>query len=740
LRFQQYGRTYQLHVESAADLEQLLGMDETLWVATSAPVSAFRCDTKFLAMLDADANGRICSDELKAAIRWLFAHLADSSRIADGIDALPLTVLKGDTPEGQALVDSARYVLSGLADVPQDIISLPQVRAFLATIQSRPLNGDGVIIPASTDDPQVAAFLRAAVTATGGSPDLSGAVGVNEAQINAFLAAAQAYLAWRELGDVPEGETATTTMPLGADTPALYALYSLHADKVDLFFDLCRLGAFDPRTASRLPGLDSNLQQLDPVDPAQVSAYLAKLPMAVPAPHRELPLVVAADINPIYRTWLRDMQEKVFPRVPFGGAGDTLSEDEWLRVKAAFQPYEAYLAQKAGAIAESFPLETLRSFLDPMFREETQRLLEADRRVAAIVRQTEQVERLLLCHRHLLPLTNNFVSFPYLYSTDSRALFEMGSTVMDGRRLTFAVKVENVAEHLAIAKLSNLFVVYLEVTGAANEKFNVAVPVTSGTKGNLGVGKRGVFFDIHGKEYDARVIQVVENPVSLREALAMPFVRLWRILEGRIETWSTSAEKSLETEFGKALPSTPGAAPAPAAASANQLQPRSAGGAFMGLAFVTAALGSAFAFVTKTFASMGRQQILLSLAVAVGVVILPITLVAFLKLRRQDLSSILEGCGWAINARMRLDRKQRHHFTRAYAYPKGSEGTPRHTRLKLFAIVLALELAIWGALAWYNTGPLPSEDPGVVPARQTQASVSKPPADRGPATPAGSSQ
>lgn len=704
LRFQQYGRTYQLDIASAADLEALLGMDETLWVATSAPVSAFRCDPKFLKFLDADGNGRVCSNELKGAIRWLLTHLADPSQLAASIGTLPLAVIKTGTPDGQALVDSARYVLAGLGDVPQDVISLVQVRGFLATIQSKPLNGDGVIVPASSSDPQVAAFLKAAVTATGGSPDLSGATGVNEAQINAFLAAIPAYLAWRQSGEVPAGETVTPTMPLGTDTPALHALYSLHAAKVDLYFDLCRLGAFDPRTASRLAGPDSNLLQLDPVDAAQVAGYLAKLPIAAPAPCRELPLTTEADINPIYRAWLRDMQEKVFPRIPDGGAGATLSEWEWRRVKAAFQPYEAYLAQKTGTMAESFPLDTLRSFLAPALKEETQRLLAADRKVAAIVQQTEQVERLLLFHQHLLRLTNNFVSFPYLYSTDQRALFEMGSVVMDGRCFSFAVKVENLAEHSATAKLSNLFVVYLEVTGVAPEKFNVSIPITAGTKGNLAVGKRGIFFDIGGKEYDARVVQVIENPVSLREALAMPFVRLWGILEGRIENWSNSAEKGLQTEFTKVIaqPSALAATPTPAA-------PVPAGtpsGAFMGLCFVTAALGSAFAFITKTFSGMAYRHVLLGLAAAACIVILPIALVAYLKLRRQDLSSLLEGCGWAINARMRLDRKQRQHFTRNYAFPAGAEGTPSYVRLKVFSVILLVEALAWAILAWLNARPM----------------------------------
>jgi hypothetical protein len=738
LRFQQYGRTYQLSIESAADLEALLDLDETLWVATSAPVSAFRCDAKLLATLDGEGNGRICSDELKAAIRWLFARLADTSRLAEGTDSLPLAAIKADTPEGQSLATSATYVLATLPDAPQDRISLGQVRGFLTTIQSKSVNGDGVIIPEAASDPQVAALIRDATAATGGTPDLSGKSGVTEAQLNAFLGAIPPFLAWRENGQIPADATTTPTMPLGTDTPALHALFRQQADKVDLYFDLCRLGAFDARTGSRLAGLESHLQELDPINAAEITEYLAKMPIAAAAPGRDLPLT-EPEVNPIYRGWIRDLREKIVPRIVADGVGESLSEAEWLRIKSTFAPYEAYVASKAGGMVEKIAPDVLRSYLHPALKDECLKLIAADRQVAGIVQQTEQVERLLLLHQNLLVVANNFVSFPYLYSPDKRALFEMGSAVMDGRCLSFAVKVENLAEHSAVAKLSSLFVVYLEVTGAATEKFQVAVPITAGAKGNLAVGKRGVFFDIHGKEYDARVIQVIENPVSLREALGMPFVRLWRILEGRIETWSTSAEKGLETEFGKALPAT---ATGPAAPPPKQPPSRIAGGAFMGFAFVTAALGSAFAFITKTFASMGKQQILLSLAAAVGIVVFPITLVAFLKLRRQDLSSLLEGCGWAINARMRLNRKQRHQFTRSYAYPTDAEGTPRNVRLKVFAIILLVALAIWGGLAWYNARPLPVRPPASIPAKGSKAvpKVKTPEAARAPAKPAGSSR
>ena len=90
-----------------------------------------------------------------------------------------------------------------------------------------------------------------------------------------------------------------------------------------------------------------------------------------------------------------------------------------------------------------------------------------------------------------------------------------------------------------------------------HRKNSVVVPVTTGSRGNLVVGKRGVFFDLKGVDYDAKIVQVIENPVCIREALIAPFARLWGIVESKIEAWSGAAEKGLQQTFTKAI--TPGA-------------------------------------------------------------------------------------------------------------------------------------------------------------------------------------
>jgi hypothetical protein len=78
--------------------------------------------------------------------------------------------------------------------------------------------------------------------------------------------------------------------------------------------------------------------------------------------------------------------------------------------------------------------------------------------------------------------------------------------------------------------------------------------------------------------------------VSLREALLAPFERIGAYVSGKLEKWSEKLESNIDknvTEASKAPP---------AAASGGAMNP------LMGGTVAFAALGSAFAFVTKQLA------------------------------------------------------------------------------------------------------------------------------------------
>jgi len=453
--------------------------------------------------------------------------------------------------------------------------------------------------------------------------------------------------------------------------------------------------------------------------------YLNRLPLARPSPDATLSLS-EDDINPAYREWIAGLKERVLEPV-LGQAPPMLSEADWRKVQRVLSPYGAYLQDKKGAEVEGLPEEKLLRYRDGPFEAEVLRLIGADKKVAATLQGVREVERLLLYHQNLMRLANNFVSFPQLYSPEQRALFEMGSAVIDGRWFNFAVRVDEVAAHSTIAKLSRIFVLYLEVTLAdTQDKFYVAVPATSGTKGNLSVGKRGVFFDIAGKEYDARVVQIIENPISLREALGSPFVRLWRFIMGKIEGLSGAAEQKLQKGVEKAAVAARQAAaePAPQAAPIATAAPGGAAGLMVGVSVAIAALGSAFAFIVKTFAELGVWGLSLGALGALLAVMVPLIIAAVTKLRRQDLSALLEACGWAINARMRFDRQQRKWFTARVPYPTGAQGTPgRQHWIRIILLVALLGAllygAVWGIISWTRSRR-DSERPPAAPQEATR--------------------
>jgi len=636
------GRTWQFVVQEPADLARVLEIDEAHWVATSAPRNAFRCPPEFLEFLDSNGDGRIVTSEVKEAVSWLLQRLSDFSAVCEGKTEIPLGSLRSDDPEGTELLEAARsagYAGSGK-------ISLQEVEAFLNGLASQALNGDGVLVPEAAEREDLREFLSAAVAATGGSVDASGRRGLTSDQIESFRNACREQLAWREEGR----KRASEVFPLGEGTRQAVDLLRELKPQIERYFELCRRARFlGTEEVEELWRKEASTQAgvLD----------LKKAPLASVRKETVLPLE-GGEVNPVFQEKLKMFEDQIAAPL-LGGRLRELSEEKWRTLLERLAPASAYFESERGREVGNLPEEKLEVFAGEDLKNQALGLLDADRQVARIREGAVKLKKLLFFHGNLVRFINNFASFPDLYDPKERALFERGSAVLDGRWFKLAVPVEDRKAHVERTRSSNLMVLYLEISGAAeSERFTVAVPVTSGTKGNLRTGKRGVFFDINGRQYDAVVVEVIENPVSMLEALAAPFVGAWRFVVGKIESWSERSEKTLQEKLDKALAgvSAPGALrSAPA-------------GIVAGLSVSVAALGSALAFVIKQLSSLTLGTLFWGLAATActlcAAVLLPVGLVAFLKLRGQDLSSLLEGSGWAINARMALTRRQRRHFTR----------------------------------------------------------------------------
>jgi len=692
VHFRQYGKTFQLRIESADDLAAALELDESLWVATSAPTDVFRCDPTFVAFLDPDRSGRIHTKELKAAIRWLLATLADRSQLSKRTNHVALSAIDQSTPDGAEVHKSAVYVLKTQGD-DGDTIALKQVRQFLSKLKEQPLNGDGVLVPAAAETPETVSLINDVIATVGGVADAGGATGITKDGLQQFREEVDACLAWRAQGAAAGESGDVAVRPFGDQTEGMYALFCKHAERIDHFFALCRAVRFDARMAERIGGPDAALDALDLSQPADVTSGLERSPLATPNCDDHLPLLEES-VNPLYASWVMKLKQDVLDPV-LGDVGESLHVTEWERVKQALKPYADYVANQKGARVRNLSDEQLRHYHQSEAYADVQKLIDADKAVANMLKGIHEVERLVLYHQHLMRFVNNFISFSELYHPPIRAMFEEGSALLDGRWFDLALRVNDVAKHSSIAKASNIFTLYLNVEHKATAaKYTVAVPATSGCKGNLGVGKRGVFFDWQGREYDAVVVQVIDNPISLREALVAPFIRLWAFVMGKIEAMSTNLEKQLQKSTSTLMEAPPKAAPAPSGGMAG-----GPAGMLVGLSVSAAAIGSAFAFITKTLSGLSGGQLIAGVFGAAALVAVPVSLIAVLKLRRQDLSALLEGCGWAINARMRFDNVQRRSFTRRPPYPLDATGTPQRTWVKQALIAVLVVVLAWGLKA-----------------------------------------
>ena len=120
---------------------------------------------------------------------------------------------------------------------------------------------------------------------------------------------------------------------------------------------------------------------------------------------------------------------------------------------------------------------------------------------------------------------------------------------------------------------------------------------------------------------------------------------------------------------------------------------------------------------------MSWSSRLISLGVLLLIVFGPIILAGVLKLMRQDLGPIIEGCGWAVNKSMRLTRRLRRQFTLRMPYPKEASGTPAKRCARALG-VLVLLAALVGAFFWIRSACCTAEPeaaPAAAPAAEAPA-------------------
>lgn len=659
--FYRIGGFDQVALETGADLEHLHTLDQKLWAALACPVKGLELDEKTLALIDTDKDGRIRVPELLAAVAWAKPYFKDLATLISGKSELPLDSF-ADTPEGRAASASARRILASLGKTDVATISLADATNTAKLYATATLNGDGVVVPASTDDPALAALVADIVAATGGTPDRSGANGVGAAQVEAYFSAAAGFVAWSEKASSPE------VLTLGAATPAAAAAVAAVRAKVDDYFTRARVAEFDARALAAVNRAEADFLALAAKDMSASAEEVAGFPLARIEAGRALPLV--AGVNPAWAARLANLRSAAI--VPALGADVVeLTEAQWTALKAKTDAYAAHVAAKPAAAVEKLGLDKLRAHLAAAdtLRPALAALIARDAALAPEFDAIANVERLLRYTRDFRALAANYVNFLDFYAPDRLAIFQAGTLYLDTRATELCIEVSGPTP---LAATSKMFIAYCDLKRPGQPPRKIAACFTNGDSDYLFVGRNGIFYDRQGRDWDATISAIADNPISVRQAFLSPYKKFLRMIEEQIAKRAAAAEAESNAKLATAADKTANADKlAPAAKPAEPAKKVDIGA----VAAIGVAVTGAVSVVTLILGYIFGLQFWQYPLVLVGLMLVisgPSMLIAWLKLRQRTIGPVLEANGWAINGRVKINIPFGTKLTERAVLPKGS--------------------------------------------------------------------
>jgi hypothetical protein len=636
-RFFRAGGLDLVRIETADDLRNLASLDQKLWTALACPVKGLEFDEKTLALIDADKDGRVRAPEIIAAVNWTCDVLEDPAVIIDSQGGLPVAAIKD-----AALLASAKEILASLGKTNAPTISLAEVADTAKIFAATKFNGDGVIIPDSAgDDAATKQVIADIVKTLGGVPDRSGAPGVDAAKVTAFFAELAAFDGWTKQSETD----AAKLKPAGDGTAAALAAVQAVRAKVDDFFARCRLAAFDPRAIGALNRQEAEYLALAAKDLSITAAEVAGFPLARIEAGRALPLDTG--INPAWSDAIATLTTAAV--TPILGAGKTaLTEADWAALKAALAPFEAWSTAKAGAAVAPLGIARVREILAGKSAEKIAALIEQDKKLEPQFNAIAGVERLVRYHRDLYRLLMNFVSFSDLYDPKEPAIFQAGTLYLDARSCELCIRVDGPNP---LAAMSKAYIAYCNCTRPGSAPMTIAACFTQGDSDYLFAGRHGVFYDRQGRDWEAVITSIVDNPISIRQAFWAPYKKFIRMIEEQIAKRAAAADAASSAKLASAAETTANLDKAKPAEPAKKVDV----GAVAALGVAFGALTTAFGYFLGFFKGMPVWQLPLVVVGGMLLISLPSMIIAALKLRQRTLGPILDGNGWAVNGRVAIN-------------------------------------------------------------------------------------
>jgi len=704
--FRAGGSSYQVSLETGADIAAVVELDQKLWLAIACPVHGLEVDEKTLALVDTDHDGRIRPPEIIEAIRFMQRALHDLDSLVEREGTLELEHIDDTNDDGKALLVSAKKILENLDKADEDSISLEEVLDTERIFVQTKFNGDGIVPAESADDAFVKGVLEDIIAHMGSEKDRSGKPGVSRPKVEAFFDEATALSKWWRAADDTPG-----LLAVGAQTDAAFDAFIAVESKIEDFFVRCQSAAFDPRAQAALNRSEADWAVVSPAELSAHSAALAAFPLARVEAGRALPL--ESGLNPAWVDAMRAFKTKAFTPLVSGDKQSLLQAD-FAQLRTKLEAFREHRSKKPVTSLDAVPRARIDEILSSKARAAIGVLIDKDEAVKPESDAIASVEKLIRYHRDLHRLLCNFVSFRDFY-VKGDAVFQCGTLYLDERSCALCVRVQAAAPHAEVAGASNTFLVYCECTrrdvrdGAPQppEKMTIVAALTAGDEERIHALRNGVFYDRHGHDWDATVIKVVKQAISVREAFWLPYKRIGRFIGEQIEKFAGDNDKSVHESMKENVTGV-----AKTAATAEEIEKPFDVARFAGIlaavGLAIGAIGSALAVVLASFLGLSWWQMPLA---GVGVVIAisgPSMLIAYVKLRGRMLGPILDGAGWAVNGEARINIAFGTSLTQRGELPKGSKKIPGdlYADKKNGWIVWVLVILILAAAALWQLGYL----------------------------------
>jgi hypothetical protein len=362
--------------------------------------------------------------------------------------------------------------------------------------------------------------------------------------------------------------------------------------------------------------------------------------------------------------------------VPIAGAKPTLSEADFNAIVGKLSAFRGWNGKKPTGELSKLDLARVVELAGSEAKANISALIAKDAALEGDYAQINSVEKAIRFRRDLASFLKNFVNFADFYSRKG-ATFQAGTLYLDSRTCDLSVMVNDVGKHVALASLSKAYLAYCDCTRVSGEKMNIVSAFTAGDVDNLMVGRNGIFYDRKGRDWDATITSIIENPISVRQAFWSPYKRLVRLIEEQIAKRAAEkeAQSTAKVDGAAALAANADAAAAapPPAAAAEPAKKIDVGT----VAAIGVAIGSIGAFLTgilATFLGLGMW-------IPFGIIALllaisgPSMLIAWLKLRQRNLGPILDANGWAINGKVKINVPFGGSLTEVATLPEGASRT-----------------------------------------------------------------